>query len=171
MESLSKEMKESGVEFPKIVVYIRRHACLGSISPPLQDILTTQTTGMFTAVETKEKGAEVLCLFGQSRLLIATTAFGLGVDCPDIRRGLPSSLEEYAQETGRAGRDGEASVATLFRGVGRTEGSKMKLYADNDTHCRRRMLYQDFLLYSGSNITVAGYICSTTCTCSLCYDS
>ena len=44
------------------------------------------------------------------RLLIATTAFGLGVDCVDIKRvinyGTPSILEELVQESGRAGRDG-----------------------------------------------------------------
>ena len=44
------------------------------------------------------------------RLLIATTAFGLGVDCKDIKRvinyGTPGTLEELVQELGRAGRMG-----------------------------------------------------------------
>ncbi len=52
------------------------------------------------------------------RLVIATTAFGLGIDCPDIRTiihwGMPSSVEEYVQETGRSGRDGQPSQAILF---------------------------------------------------------
>ena len=53
---------------------------------------------------TAEKKEEVLRLFnGKLRIVIATTAFGLGIDCPDIRRiihwGSPRTLEEYAQET------------------------------------------------------------------------
>ena len=54
---------------------------------------------------------KVLLLDGSTlRLVIATTAFGMGVDCKDIRRvthwGYPSDKEQYIQETGRAGRDG-----------------------------------------------------------------
>ena len=41
------------------------------------------------------------------RLLTATTAFGMGVDCRNIiHLGLPREVENYVQETGRAGRDG-----------------------------------------------------------------
>ena len=44
------------------------------------------------------------------------------MDIPDIRRvvhwGLPSTIEEYAQESGRVGRDGKASLAILYQGKG-----------------------------------------------------
>lgn len=50
-------------------------------------------------------------------LLIGTKAFGMGIDKPNIRytvhAGLPSSLEAFAQEAGRAGRNGEPAVCTL----------------------------------------------------------
>ena len=52
------------------------------------------------------------------RVVIATTAFGMGIDCPDIvnlvHYGPPAHLEQYAQETGRAGRNGESATAVLL---------------------------------------------------------
>jgi ATP-dependent DNA helicase RecQ len=68
---------------------------------------------------------------GEGVVMVATVAFGMGIDKPDVRfvahLDLPATLEAYYQETGRAGRDGEPAEAWM-------------LYGLNDVVQRRRMI-------------------------------
>lgn len=78
-----------------------------------------QSVNVFTADQDDEERRRLLEMWNDDMIdiMIATTAFGMGVDKPDIRAVihacLPESVNRYYQEVGRAGRDGFASVGLL----------------------------------------------------------
>ena len=65
---------------------------------------------------------------GEERVVVASNAFGLGIDQPDVRVvmhvGPIYQMKSYGQESGRAGRDGKRSEAIILVGSGRQEALK-----------------------------------------------
>ncbi len=79
-----------------------------------------RAVGFYHAGLDPAERARVQQAFVQSdeMVMVATIAFGMGIDKPDVRfvihAGLPKSIEAYYQETGRAGRDGDPAEAQMF---------------------------------------------------------
>ena len=79
----------------------------------------------------KETISDLFSKKSHLRIVVATVAFGMGIDCPDVRQvihGPPEDLESYIQETGRAGLDGNQSLAVLLipKGLRHTMDLKMR---------------------------------------------
>lgn len=111
------------------------------------------------------------------RIVVATIAFGMGINCPNIRRvihwGSPADVESYIQETGRGGRDGKPSKAILHitTSVSSYVTKEMNNYCMNTDYCRRKLLFKDFDSDTSSEIIVPCKccdVCVMICDCENC---
>lgn len=145
LETVSKS-KGSGI------IYVRSRKKCREIS----DLLRTQDVsadfyhaGLDPAMRREKQNR---WMKGNPRVIVATNAFGMGIDKPDVRfvvhLDLPDSPEAYFQEAGRAGRDGDRAVALmLFNGTDKRRLHKMVTDAFPEID-RIRAVYQalcDFL--------------------------
>jgi ATP-dependent DNA helicase RecQ len=125
----------------KVLVYVDRRAGKRSTEDLSRVALQKEFKAAFFhgAMSTDEK-IEVIRKFkaGELELVFATSAFGMGIDIPDIRGVihylLPESIEQYYQQIGRAGRDGKLAWGLLF-------------YSDKNVQVRRK----DFIAKSFPN--------------------
>ncbi|MBC9034661.1 DNA helicase RecQ [Sphingomonas sp. JC676] len=149
------------------IVYAQTRAAVEKLAEKLGESgrpVLPYHAGLDPAVRRRNQAAFVA---SEEMVIVATVAFGMGIDKPDVRfvahAGLPKSIEAYYQETGRAGRDGDPAVAHLFWGAddfararqrigevepGRQAGERTRLSAlgalVETGGCRRRILLKHF---------------------------
>ena len=196
VHSLAETLKCVGTAMPRIIIFCKKYDECSSMyamfkfylgknftSPPNSPDLTKyRLVDMYTrCTEVKVKEA-ILNSFckpdGKLRIVIGTIAFGMGLDCADVRQtihwGLSSDVESHIQETGRAGRDGFLSCSLLLhtKADRQTASDQMGEYSKNETICRRKLLFDGFEGCDSVNYPCTKCqccdVCSSTCSCDLC---
>ena len=110
---------------------------------------------------------------GICRVVIASTALGMGVNISDVRQvihyGPPRQIEDFVQEIGRAGRDGKPATSILvYTGIHLKKCEPfMKDYAKSDKICLRKLLLDKFGATASKEIDLHDCccICHVTCRC------
>ena len=126
------------------IVYVRNRKRAQELAQWLNDqivnqssIVNRQIVNFYHAgLTTKERNErQEAWTRGETRVIVATNAFGMGIDKPDVRLvihyDLPNTLESYYQEAGRAGRDGQTAYAVLLYNAAEDKAKAKKRIGDN----------------------------------------
>lgn len=110
------------------IVYTRNRKGTGETAKLLNDNGITAENYHAGLMNSEKDARQHKWQNNESRVMVATNAFGMGIDKPDVRivihLDLPDSPEAYFQEAGRAGRDGKKAYAVLL--YGKTDKAKLK---------------------------------------------
>ena len=196
-ENIYLEVRPKRGAMETVIDYIRKHAGDSGIiycnsRKQVEEIARTLDQKGYSALpyhaglsdEIRAKNQE-LFIKDEIQIIVATIAFGMGINKPNVRYvinyDLPKSIEEYYQEIGRAGRDGLPSSALLLYSPGDIHKNKFFIkdsadpekaelllkgminYATSRT-CRR----QNLLAYFGEPYVSEKADCQPSCCCDIC---
>ena len=120
------------------IVYVRNRKRAQELAEYLNDQMVNDKMVNFyhAGLTTQERNErQQAWTEGTTRVMVATNAFGMGIDKPDVRvvihYDIPSNLESYYQEAGRAGRDGRTAYAVLLYNENEDKAKARKRVIDN----------------------------------------
>lgn len=194
------KIKEQGQSTERIIIFCRKYSEVTTLyfffkrtlkehftfptgSP---DLVQNRVVDMYTSCThstVKDQIVERFTRESSLRVVIGTIAFGMGVNCPDIRQilhwGISEDVEMYIQESGRAGRDKKASSCVIMYGRRdldkRATSKGMIAYCLNEEKvCRRVLLFSEFESYNRGSTSCSGCkccdVCRVECNCNNCTD-
>ena len=182
---LLQKLEEDGEKCKRYLIFCRKHSHVRSLYALFEEKFghlynnNNRPYEMFHGSTEESVKTFITSSFadpnGTVRILFATIAFGMGVDCKNLHNvihyGPPNGIDDLCQETGRAGRDNLQSHATLVvfpKCIVSTHVSKeMKDYLSNTSSCRRQLMLKHF---PGAYKSVSPKhnccdICANICTC------
>ena len=150
-QPIVNKLNEQTVEFPKTIIYCRSLKDCGEI----YSLFDSPHVAMYhsrTPEKIKKQVLEsVMDENGKCRVVIATSALGMGVNIQDVRRiihyGIPHDLESYVQEVGRGGRDGKPCEAILYYRpfhLAHCDEDTRSFIKNTEKQCRRQVIMSYF---------------------------
>ena len=146
----------------RTVIYCSTHRAVESVAAELEKKYPGQVGEYHSGLSQKEKTRQqIKFCSGEYTIMVATSAFGMGIDLPDIdlvlHFDMPPSMNDYIQQTGRAGRDGgkahcillyseedywtAASLVEPYENVRLNKSlQQMEEYCSDKKHCLKKLM-------------------------------